>query len=189
MLAPVFEKGYPSWEAVNRDSNKMNTLTIPYNKDVKDTLGWKAFKVDIEEKHGHSGTKGRIGEEHAMKHLQILRAKTCFDHSYCALSQWTGVDITAIYDNKSETIDVKHGSSFLYYHKEGRYWYIKVWEDSFNPRKINTHLMHISTKGDLYVKYNKDRMKQYIDNRQITSTDGYYFIPVRDITNIIDTNL
>lgn len=167
----------------------MYKLTIPYNEDVKDALGWNAFKVDIEEKHGDSGIKGRIGEEFAMKHLLDLNAKTCFDHSYCALSQWTGVDITAIYSDRTETIDVKHGSSFLYYHKDGRYWYIKVWEDVFNPRKINTHLMHVSVKGDLYVKYNKDRMQEYINNRQIVPSDGYYFIPVRDVLNFVESNL
>ena len=167
----------------------MNTVTLPYNEDVKDALGWKAFKVDIEEKHGESGIKGRIGEEYAMKHLQVLRAKACFDHSYCALSQWTGVDITAIYSDKTELIDVKHGSSFLYFNKEERYWYIKVWEDVFIPRKINTHLMHVSVAGDLYVKYNKDRMQEYIHNRELLPKDGHYFIPVREISNIIETNL
>lgn len=142
----------------------MKVISVPFNPIVRDAI-WKAFKPVLEDKHGTSGSEGRRGELCALKLLEEhFDYPVCYDHSEDVVGQLFGVDFTLISGKHMCTVDVKSQRSALYWNKQRCYWYITVREDFFDPRKTNSHIMHVGPKGDLFAFYEKAKMKELFDS-------------------------
>lgn len=140
----------------------MITIKLPYYDEVRKAI-WPSFKISIEEKHGQSGIEGHRGEQNALKLFdEHFEFDVIYDHSEDVVGQLYGVDFTGISSKRKPlTIDAKSGSSSLYYDRNEQYWYITLRDEIFNPRKINTHVIHIGPKGDLFAFYNKQKMDEF----------------------------
>jgi len=165
----------------------------PFVESVRDIL-WPTFTPLIEDKHGDQGIRGTRGEAFAIDHLEKLGAEYVIDHSEDVISQFQGIDLTAVYRDRIETIDVKYGKTGLYWDKYNKFWYITAKNDFWNPRKTNSYIMHVGPKGDVYVKYNKLKLKELMSelhkrgHKYKTSQYGD-ILPLRLISSIVTTNL
>ena len=128
---------------------------------------WKAFKPTLIEKHGHTGSVGKRGEDLALAHFGSDRfsdIKYAIAHEDC-LNQLLGIDITLVYnDGSSVFIDVKTGSSSLYWTQlEG--WFITLKSDWFKGVKKTEAIMQLGPKGDVYAYWSIDEMKEFLDRK------------------------
>ena len=140
-------------------------------------LIWPAFKESLVEKHGSSGEIGLRGEDNAAK---ILCNKVLFPDLTVvvkhedAFHQIKGVDITTFdKDSRSDSIDVKAGSSALYW-TSNTGWYMTFKQSWFTSQKVNTTFMHLGPKGDVFAMYNRVMMKEWVDNNPRLLTPGRY---------------
>ena len=169
----------------------MIIVEVPYNDEVRKAV-WNAFKVSIEEKHGENGSEGLRGEQNALNLLEEnFDFKVIYDHSKDVIGQLYGVDFTCINPSiKPITVDAKSGRSNLYYDRNEQYWYITLRDDIFNPRKINSHVMHIGPKGDLYAFYEKEKMDEFRKKSARLIKDGNgYRLKVKDFPDFVQHNV
>jgi len=147
----------------------MNNIKIAYTKHDGDlaSIIWPSFKETLEEKHGRSGAKGNRGEQLALKLIQEDKlfygtdwAVSCQD----CLFQIMGCDIVIRNQEKYYFIDVKHGSSSLYYDKEcgGKDgWFFTLRGDVLNKTNKTDIILHLGPKGDVYTWYPKKEMQMF----------------------------
>lgn len=140
---------------------------------------WPAYKPTLEEKHGSSGAKGARGEENAAVLLQneehFPELDVIIKHED-ALHQMIGVDFTTVGKNgRVNYIDVKAGSSALYWDKELGEWYITFRPEWYsNANKKTDYFMHLGPKGDLFVIYKlNDILEWLVDNHKLLKEEKY----------------
>lgn len=137
-------------------------LKLAPNQEAIEAI-WPSFKVNIEEKHGSSGQIGQRGETAAIELLKNhFQPKCIIDHSQDVVGQLLGIDLTVVHPRGVMTVDVKSGSTSLYYDRELRSWYIGMRADWFLPSKRNEYIMHVGPKGDRFCLYKKDKMKDFL---------------------------
>jgi hypothetical protein len=169
----------------------MVIVNVPPNQDCIKAL-WPTFKVSIEEKYGKKGTQGTAGEDHCMNLIQqyLPRYKICYNHSQDCVGQYFGIDLTCVSSTGIDTIDCKSGTTGLYWDREEQYWYITVKPDFFNTRKQNTHFMHVGHKGDVFVLYKKEDLREYLKKPNSTIQDKYGVrVKVSNMKDFSETNI
>ena len=145
----------------------MIIANTPHDPELSSKI-WKAFKPTLNEKHGHSGSTGKRGEDLAMQHFDKMSAtmniKYAISHEDC-LNQLLGIDITLIHgDNTATFVDVKTGSSSLYWTQtEG--WYITINPSWFRGLKKTEAIMQLGPKGDVYAYWRIDHMREFLDKK------------------------
>lgn len=174
----------------------MATFCVIENDQEISKVIWPSFKDSLEDKHNNAGKIGSKGEDSAgvllMNSVLFPYNKYVIKHND-ALSQMMGIDYTVI-DVKGgiHLIDVKSGSSALYWTKEDG-WYITLKPDWFsNTNKKTEIFMHLGPKGDVFAYYNlNDLLEWLMDNHALLSESKYgKILNKRDWPkNIIRTNL
>lgn len=162
--------------------------TTPHDPELASAI-WATYKPTLEEKHGRAGAMGKRGEEQAAVILASLfpEAKAIINHEDC-LHQLLGIDITVLnHDGSSVFIDVKTGSSNLYWTSE-KGWYITIKPSFFDARKKTEHIMHMGPKGDVFACYDRRSMMQFFVDKKIPLCYDFE-IPVRHWPNFVITNL
>lgn len=158
---------------------------------------WPAFKPTLEEKHGTAGATGARGEDNAAILLQneehFPEINLIIKHED-ALHQLMGVDFTTVGSNgRVNYIDVKAGSSALYWNKDNTEWYITFNPEWYsNPNKKTDYFMHLGPKGDLFAIYRlNDMLEWLIDNHKLLIDGKYGKILYRNHwpKDLIHTNL
>ena len=148
----------------------MNNIKIGYTKHDSElaSIIWPSFKETLVEKHGHNGAMGDKGEQQALELIltgqAFAGAKWAVSCQDCLL-QMMGSDIVMFDGNKYYFIDVKHGSSNLYYDKDqgGKYgWYFTARAEVLNKLNKTDIIMHLGPKGDVYAWYFKAQMQKLL---------------------------
>ena len=152
---------------------------VMQNDQAISSIIWPAFKDTLEEKHGGAGKLGARGEDDAAMFLQNEKyfpdLNVVIKHED-ALHQLIGIDFTTVDVNGFVNyIDVKTGSSSLYWDKEKRDWFITFNPDWFtNTRKKTEYIMHIGPKGDVFAFYSINKMIEWGYNNKTLFTQGKY---------------
>lgn len=164
--------------------------TIPFDENQTE---WKSFTRTLEEKHGEAGAKGAKGEAYA---IELIRQNfpmivKVIDHSLYWKDQLRGIDLTLESKKRTVTVDVKYGRSSLYYHAKDRRWYITVRHDLWNPRKENSHVMHVGPKGDLFAIYDKEKMHTWMKENQdkLQFVEYGHILNINDLPDFVNTNI
>ena len=143
----------------------MIVVTIKNDPEVSKKI-WPSFKETLEEKHGKSGTIGDSGEEKAITLFEDAFGDVKFAaHHKDGLSQMMGIDFTICISGKYYFVDIKSGSSSLFYDKSigGKSgWYITLRKNVINKNNKTDIIMHLGPKGDVYAWYHKKQMREFV---------------------------
>lgn len=164
------------------------------NEPELSKLIWPAFKDRLDEKHGDMGSIGLRGEDAASKIIAsgkiLSNIKTIIMHED-ALHQLDGIDISVVqFNGHRETIDVKTGSTALYYtQSEG--WFMTLKDEWYNNVKSNKAFMHLGPKCDVYAYYSRSEMENWYNTKGQSLRPGKYgrILPRRFWPDFIKTNL
>lgn len=174
--------------------NKNAPAKIAFTKHDGDlaSIIWPSFKETLEEKHGETGARGNKGEQFALKLIEDKKlflgtewAVSCQD----CLFQIMGCDIVIRNNEKYYFVDVKHGSSSLYFDKEvgGKDgWFFTVRGEVLNKPNKTDIILHLGPKGDVYTWYPKNEMKMLLGRLSNRQTVRVYR---KDWPDFIRTNL
>jgi len=172
----------------------MIPIHIMKNDPELSKLIWSSFKESLSDKHGTAGEIGLRGEAAASKLLSsgnILPSIKAIILHEDALHQLDGIDISVVlYNGSRNTIDVKAGSSALYYTQtEG--WFLTLKPEWYNNHKINKSFMHVGPKGDVYAYYSRVDMEEWFNTKGQLLPDGRYgkILPLRHWPSFITHNL
>lgn len=142
----------------------MKIVSMEDDPSITEVVWGSKYKKTLEEKHGVSGRIGEKGELDSYKILpHIFPDSPAAIHHKDSLHQLQGIDFTVLNNTKSPIyVDVKSGSSSLYYDKEkgGKTgWYFTVRKNVIFAKNKTDVLLLLGPKGDVFVAFSKRKMQ------------------------------